>query len=362
MKELNFTKKHTQIAKEVAILLMLAHHLFAFPARIYVEQGYISMLSIRGYNIEYIIGRFGSLCVAIYLFLSGYGIYMIIQKKGIFTLKDAFKRVKNMYINYWIVFIIFIPLGFIFFNKNFNIREFLLNLVGLSSSYNGEWWFFRLYIELILVVPLLKIVVSDNVFKSLINITGLVILSKVLIIIPSIKYITSSIIYEDITDLLYFQGSFCMGYICAKFDIYSEVIKQFIKYKIDNKFIYILLSISVVVIRCIIGNRAIIDFILAPIFIFAMVNMLYNSVVHKLFITLGKHSTNMWLTHSFFCYTYLQWLVFKPRISILILIFLVILSICSSILVNYIIKSYNIIVLKLKNRTGNNIQFKESHL
>lgn len=362
MRELNFTKQHTQIAKGVAILLMLAHHLFAFPTRIYVEQGYISMLSIRGYNIEYLIGVVGKFCIAMYLFLSGYGIYMIIQKKGTFTLKDSFKRVKNMYINYWIVFMIFIPIGFIFFNKNFNIREFILNLLGVSSLYNGEWWFFRLYIELILVVPLLKIVVSDNLFKSLINITGLMMLGIVFRIIPNIKYITSSIIYGDITNLLYYQSSFCMGYICAKFDIYSEVIKQFIKYKIDNKFVYILLAISVVVIRYIIRNNEIIDFILAPIFIFAMVNILYNSVVHKLFITLGKHSTNMWLTHSFFCYEYLQWLVFKPRISILILIFLVILSICSSILVNYIIKSYNIIVLKLKNINKNNIQFKESHL
>lgn len=80
------------------------------------------------------------------------------------------------------------------------------------------------------------------------------------------------------------------------------------------------------------------DFILTPCFIFAVVNLLYNSVFHKLFKLLGEHSTNMWLIHSFFCYRYFQWLVFKPRLSILILIWLVMLSLESSYFINYLHK------------------------
>lgn len=339
MRELRFTKEHTQIAKGIAILLMLAHHLFAFPDRIHVDLGYISILSIRGHNIEYLIGIFGKLCVSMYLFLSGYGIYIIIQNKGIFTFKESFKRVKSIYINYWIVFTIFIPIGFIFFNKNFNIIEFMSNFIGISSSYNGEWWFFRLYIELILLLPILKFIVNENLFKSLVNVVGLLLLSKILnkalnILPYNIDQITNTIIYRDIIILLNWQAVFLGGYICAKFDIYSKVIKQFIKMKIDNKLIYILLCILVGVIRQI-RSSILIDAILAPIFIFAVVNILYNSIFHKMFVLLGKHSTNMWLTHSFFCYTYFQWLVFKPRVSILVLIWLVVLSLFASLCINY---------------------------
>ena len=338
MKKLNFTKEHTKIAKGVAILLMLTHHLFAFPDRIHLDQGYISLFSIGGNNIEFIMGVFGNICVSMYIFLSGYGIYMSSLKNGKITLKDSFKRLKKLYINYWIVFIIFVPIGFIFFNKELNIREFILNFVGWSSSYNGEWWFFKLYVELILLVPILKHLVNDSLFKSIVNITVVLLFSKVIeygINMGIDKFIPSLILYE-VHDILFWQACFFIGYICAKFDIYSKVLNLFIKIRIDNKTIYALLPIVLIFIRIKSGGRLYIDFILTPILIFCTVNLLYDSVLHKLFILLGEHSTNMWLTHSFFCYTYFQWLVFKPRISVIILVWLVILSLGSSYFINYI--------------------------
>lgn len=106
----------------------------------------------------------------------------------------------------------------------------------------------------------------------------------------------------------------------------------------DNKIVYVLLPIALIFIKIKSGGRLYIDFLLTPILIFCTVNLLYDSVLHKLFILLGENSTNMWLTHSFFCYTYFQWLVFKPRISIIILVLLVILSLAALYFVNYIKK------------------------
>ena len=213
MRELNFTKEHTKIAKGVAILLMLTHHLFAFPDRIHLDQGYISLFSIGGNNIEFIMGVFGNICVSMYIFLSGYGIYMSSLKNGKITLKDSFKRLKKLYINYWIVFIIFVPIGFIFFNKELNIREFILNFVGWSSSYNGEWWFFRLYVELILLVPILKYLINDSLLKSIVNITILLFFSKVIgygINAGIDKFIPSLIVYE-VHDILFWKHVFLWG-------------------------------------------------------------------------------------------------------------------------------------------------------
>lgn len=340
MSELNFTKEHTKIAKGVAILLMLIHHLFAFPDRINLNQGYVSLLSIGGNNIEFIIGIFGKICVSMYIFLSGYGIYMSSLKSNKITLKYSLVRLKKLYINYWIVFIIFVPIGFIFFNRELNIREFILNFVGWSSSYNGEWWFFRLYVELILLVPILKYLINDSLWKSIVNITVLLIFSKVIgygINMGIDKFIPSLIVYE-VHDILFWQACFFIGYICAKFDIYSKVLNLFIKIKMDNKIIYAILLLAIVFVRSRFGYIFAIDFLLTPILIFSSVNLLYDSVFHKLFILLGEHSTNMWLTHSFFCYTYFQWLVFRPRISIIILAWLVILSLAASYFVNYIQK------------------------
>lgn len=73
---MQFTKEHTKIAKGVAILLMLTHHLFAFPDRIHIQPGYIPILTISGENIGGILVTFGNICVSMYMFLSGYRIYM----------------------------------------------------------------------------------------------------------------------------------------------------------------------------------------------------------------------------------------------------------------------------------------------
>ena len=80
MRELNFTKEHTKIAKGVAILLMLTHHLFAFPDRIHLDQGYISLFSIGGNNIEFIMGVFGNICVSMYIFKWIWHIYVKSEK------------------------------------------------------------------------------------------------------------------------------------------------------------------------------------------------------------------------------------------------------------------------------------------
>ncbi len=213
-----------------------------------------------------------------------------------------------------------------------------MNFIGWSSSYNGEWWFFRLYVELILLVPILKFIINDNLLKSIINVTVLLLFSKIIeygINAGIDKFIPSLIVYE-VRDILFWQACFFIGYICAKFNIYSKALNLFIKIKMDNKIIYTILLLAIIFLRSKFGYIFAIDFILTPILIFSTVNLLYDTILHKLFILLGEHSTNMWLTHSFFCYTYFQWLIFKPRISVIILVWLVILSLGSSYFINYI--------------------------
>lgn len=90
MRELNFTKEHTKIAKGIAILLMLTHHLFAFPDRIHLDQGYISLFSIGDNNIEFIMGVFGNICISMYIFLSGYGNIYVKSEKWQNYLKEFF--------------------------------------------------------------------------------------------------------------------------------------------------------------------------------------------------------------------------------------------------------------------------------
>ena len=69
-----FDKSKLKYIKGFAIILMLIHHLFALNNRI-DNINYISILTFNNQTIENYIAIFARICVPIYLFVSGYGIY-----------------------------------------------------------------------------------------------------------------------------------------------------------------------------------------------------------------------------------------------------------------------------------------------
>lgn len=145
---------------------MLIHHLFKFPDRI-SNVMYTSLLSCKGITVEYILGDFGKICVAMYLFLSGYGLYITFVNKNKFTFKDSINKIIKVMKVYWSIFILFVPIGLIFYNTTpryaWNLGEFIKNFLTLSNSYNNEWWFLGLYVRLILFFPIIIKMIDKNV-------------------------------------------------------------------------------------------------------------------------------------------------------------------------------------------------------
>lgn len=139
--------------KGIAIILMLIHHLFAYPSRISPDITVYHM--VNSVDIEMFVGLFGKICVSMFLFLSGYGFSL---KKEV-SFKYIWGKLKNLYISYWIVLFIFVPIGIIFFpGERYSLSPslFLENLMGIKSTYNSEWWFFKLYVLYVLSLPLLS--------------------------------------------------------------------------------------------------------------------------------------------------------------------------------------------------------------
>lgn len=88
-----FTKEDTKIIKGIAIILMLIHHLWGFPDRI-IGGELKHILNIDGKSIISLIGAYGKICVSIFFFLGGYGIYMNAKKKNF----DLLEKIKGLYI------------------------------------------------------------------------------------------------------------------------------------------------------------------------------------------------------------------------------------------------------------------------
>ncbi|MGL5356103.1 MAG: acyltransferase family protein [Cetobacterium sp.] len=358
--ELNFTKDHSKIAKAIAIILMFIHHLFAFPDRI-LKVEYSSIFPYvfnNGSTLEFKLAVFGKICVAMYLFLSGYGIATLNKKNSNFGFLECLKRIKKLYINYWVIFLLFIPIGFIFFQKQFVLTEFIKNFIGATNSYNGEWWFFKTYVVLILISPITKKIISKSFINSLIRIGALYSISifntGIFKLFPSLSYISNSYFYALLMNILFNQAAFFIGYLAFEFNLFKLIKLKFIDYKLDKKIVYLIICLLIIFVRNL-KYTSILDFALAPIFIYSVTNLFYKTKICNIMFYLSKHSTTMWLTHSFFCYKYLQKLVFYPKNSILVLIFLILLTTITSEIIELILNflNYNI-KIKTKVKLGIN--------
>ena len=78
-----FSTNDTKALKGLGIILMLIHHLWAFPKRL--AGGELKhFLNVDGVSLISYIGKFGQICVPLFFFLGGYGISgaMKVQKNS----------------------------------------------------------------------------------------------------------------------------------------------------------------------------------------------------------------------------------------------------------------------------------------
>lgn len=331
MKDQLITKRKSLILKCIAVSLMVILHTFGFPDRI-SNQTYISLWSLNGSPIEMMVANFGSICVGMFLFLSGYGLYQTYNTNV--NYKGILNRILKLYKNYWCVFLIFIPLGFFMRIYKFNLITIILNFFALSSSYNAEWWFLRLYIMLILLYPLLlKILIKHSTKKVLI---GSFIINILGLVGTKLSYIVgiNNLLVELINILLGGQFLFILGISISK-NAYFDLMVSKLKWKLAWHWIIFLMFTPIMgVILAIPVIGEIMKLILIPIFIFLIANMISKNSIMEF---IGKHSTNIWLTHSFFCYYLFPKLTFYPKYSILIFIWILVISIASSYIINGIL-------------------------
>lgn len=347
-----FTANDTKIMKGIAIILMLMHHLWAFPSRV-PESSMWHITNIFGDSTFYYIGLFGKICVSIFFFLGGYGIYASLKKKKL----DILKNIKRIFIAYWKVFLIFVPIGFIFFNNqiqycinpniwnrysNFDWSIVIGNFLGIRTDLNSEWWFVRSYVIAILTFPLIKKFIDKhsavtNVFAIAI---ASILVSNVFPVIGDIEEIGSlntNFIYRS----LFWQGApyiccFWMGIAFAKDNLLVKL-RNRINDNIKLNVVIDVLIILAIVYLSQTGIKTNLDIIYVPIFIIACLDIVKKSQFFcKVFYSLGNESTNMWLTHTFFCYYFYFFvqIVVWPKWGLFSLFILIALSFGASKLLN----------------------------
>ena len=94
MDRYKFTKDDTKCMKGLAVLLMLAHHLWGFPDRL--PSGLpMTSVTARGMEFAGFIGGYGKICVSLFMFLGGLGTYIWYEQKK----SDWFAKIRGLYLS-----------------------------------------------------------------------------------------------------------------------------------------------------------------------------------------------------------------------------------------------------------------------
>ncbi|MDX2231967.1 MAG: acyltransferase [Leptolyngbyaceae cyanobacterium bins.349] len=329
---MKFTVEKTNIAKGVAICLMFANHLYAFPERLIHGNYYIPFIPF--WNGEFFIGNFGGVCVSIFIFLSGYGMFLGFLRSGKTSLQYCLEKVKEFYLTYWTYFLIFVPVGLIFFKEvklwNSNVFRYapdwltvLLDLSGWTCHYNAEWWFVHMFILLTLFLSPLYIILSNR--------------NPILLCLIAISLFLAALMlkisYSDNYSFIFWQISFAVGLLCARSNFFSCSLFQDFEnlQKRKQLALCVVAILTCVLLRLRFGAK--VDFLLIAGLTYCFVRGIELLKLSRIFFYLGKYSFPMWLVHSFFCYYYFQDLIYYPKWSPLIFILLLGVSLLTVIVI-----------------------------
>lgn len=159
------TSKQSVMLQGLAAAMMLYHHLFIRPDMLFVEYS-----TILGETREIRLALFCKLCVAIYAFVSGYGMCSVFlraasegkEEMRFFTLlrQDytlVLQKLLRFFSIYWFCVLLYFACENLFLGKEKPLSELLPNLLALSDSLNGSWWYALEYVKILLFLPLLHL-------------------------------------------------------------------------------------------------------------------------------------------------------------------------------------------------------------
>lgn len=327
------TLNETNILKAIAICAMLCHHLFFENP----EYG----------TIAFKLALTGKVCVALFVFLSGYGMAVQYQNnlidnqvvqcgKNVTLLKGLWvkllfllRRYVKFYMNYWVVFCLTVPIGVFVFGRTlanaYGVEtsiwsSLLTDIFGLRvfESYNITWWVNRLFLALWLFFPFLY----WSMKSKLVSVWMLILL----------YYDPGSILYPlkfVAPGLSAWLISFALGiFFAVNGSVLNTILNKINRYVVlavfcvaASAFLYMRNNYVLYCFLGIKGDPFIVVFL--SLAVVSVCRLTHRKLAILAFV--GKHSMNMYLMHTFvFCYFFHDFIYcFKYPILIFTVLFLI---------------------------------------
>lgn len=322
--------------KSIAILLMLFLHLFN---RDYLGL-YSPLVFVGSKPLVFYIAAFCDICVPVFAFVSGYGLYFKYKKEPSIYWYQNIQRLKRLYLNYWIVLVIFaVIVGYILGVPGYPgiLSKFIFNVLALDPSYNGAWWFLTTYIFFVL---------TSKVWFRILNRYNpylLFILFGIFYVVAfyfrsyynfSLENVVAKWTAYQLINYFFTLFQFMLGAFALKYSWNEKVMSAVHNFKYKKLFL-ISAFLLIFLIHSLIINYFIAPFI-STVFIFIFLQIAPPKSIGIALDFLTPHSTNLWLVHMFIFLIFFEKFVYSFMFAPIIFLVLVIICLFSSFLINLI--------------------------
>lgn len=343
------TKKQSTMLQGVAILMMVYHHLFSFATV------YESLFPFMQADTVRRIAWFCKLCVGIFAFVSGYGMYHVMHsqpKERFFgrmlaEYRCALVRILRLYGKLWLVILIFKGIDFLILGRPFVAAQLPGNLTALDPTYNGAWWYVEQYAKMLLVLPFLDLLLTrfDKpeesrkkwIFFIALALLGLGAALAGKLWLPALWELLLTV---EKSMRISFLLIFIVGYLIARYALYQRLDEV-----LGRTGSWVRVCLAVVLIAVVIAVRvplatdasyARLDFVLTPLLVYGLLTLLtHMKPIGTFLIWWGQQSTYIWLVHVFFY----EWLQHAVRSSVRLDIWVYLAVLLASAAASFLLKA-----------------------
>jgi len=322
----------TLTIKAFAIIAMLVHHLF------WLHSEYGQILCY--------LANAGKVCITIFVFLSGYGMAMIFPSRnggwkngGKTILFFLGKRYSKFFLNYWVVFFASVFVGSCCFGRTLEIAygvnanlvsAFIKDLWGQLGfySYNITWWFNELILSLWLLFPLFYWLMKNKI-------TSVSILLFLLInpggMLSALEFFANG--------LSIFMFPFCVGiFFAQRYKCVNRILNT-----ISSRWIPYASFLLAAIIFFVRGAELVswlpkylLDMFVTLLMAISVVSFVRTTGCKlQFFQFIGKHSMNMYLTHTFIFGYFFHDFIYGLKYPILMFLALFGISLLISVVIEF---------------------------
>lgn len=253
--------------------------------------------------------------------------------------KNRLKGLLVVLCDYWLILCIFSIVSIAAGQSEFmpgSIRKFVMNALTLENSYNGAWWYMFAYTVLVICSPvLLKAVERYHLLAVLV--TGFAVYCAAYYARFSVKTDNWLLIKFGPLGMTIFE--YLIGAVCYKNKFLTWIRERWRKLPTAVRWS----AATIFMVGMLYGRTKIVpSLFVAPVTgsIIMGLFVLWRKPkwIENVFLFVGSHSTNIWLTHMFFYLVLFHNLVYKAKYPVFIFTYMMVITIGLSLLLKIVQK------------------------